>query len=63
MKKTCKGCEKELPLEDFHRNKVAKDGRQTQCKACMNFRRRTNGNIADAMSHPEIDALLRRAWR
>lgn len=32
--KKCGKCGEEKPLSDFHRNKVAKDGRQSQCKVC-----------------------------
>lgn len=46
--KTCGGCGKPKPLEDFHCNKVKPDGRQTQCKLCMNER-----NAKYAQEHPE----------
>lgn len=32
--KTCYVCKVEKPLEDFHRNKSSKDGRQNRCGAC-----------------------------
>jgi 5-methylcytosine-specific restriction endonuclease McrA len=34
MKKTCTRCGEEKPLEDYHRNHVAKDGRNPRCKKC-----------------------------
>jgi len=32
--KTCKKCQKTLPLESFHRHKGFKDGRRAVCKEC-----------------------------
>lgn len=32
--KACTGCERELPLEEFHKNRAAKDGLQYRCKSC-----------------------------
>jgi hypothetical protein len=32
--KTCRGCHENLSLEEFHRNKKLRDGRETQCKTC-----------------------------
>lgn len=32
--KHCGGCNRSLPLDAFHANRFAKDGRQTQCKEC-----------------------------
>ena len=32
--KQCCGCKKELPVEEFHKNKGAKDGLNTICKKC-----------------------------
>lgn len=34
--KTCKRCEKSLPLESFHKHSGFKDGRRTTCKDCAN---------------------------
>jgi hypothetical protein len=36
----CNCCEVEKPLEDFHLAKKGMYGRQTQCKACLNARRK-----------------------
>lgn len=36
----CKCCAVEKPLEDFHIDKGCKLGRQTQCKTCLNARRK-----------------------
>ncbi len=35
MEKTCTKCGATKPLDDFHRNSTARDGRRTECKACM----------------------------
>jgi len=32
--KTCRRCEKSLPLESFHKHSGFKDGRRTTCKEC-----------------------------
>ena len=32
--KTCRGCHRDLSLEEFHRNKNLRDGRETKCKTC-----------------------------
>tara|TARA_R100001244_G_scaffold25113_2_gene25475 strand:+ start:122114 stop:122680 length:567 start_codon:yes stop_codon:yes gene_type:complete len=32
--KNCSKCEKEKPLNDFHKNRSAKDGHLSQCKVC-----------------------------
>lgn len=34
MKKKCRVCEAELPLEFFHFNKRYDDGRDSRCKDC-----------------------------
>lgn len=33
--KLCKACNKELPIEEFHRDKSNKDGRNYRCKLCV----------------------------
>jgi len=33
--KTCTKCEQEKPLEEFHKHKGFKDGRQSRCKGCV----------------------------
>src|SRR5215472_8722554 len=38
MSKRCPDCGETKPLEDFPRNKNAKDGRHTYCKPCHNAR-------------------------
>lgn len=40
--KTCTGCSRSLPLEEFHRSKSAKDGRQWRCKSCQRAWREQN---------------------
>lgn len=52
--KTCRGCDRELPLGEFQNNCTRKDGKQTQCKDCMNARKR---------ARRELDAEYRQAWR
>lgn len=39
--KVCKSCGKELPLEDFPKNKGCKDGHTNFCKICTREKRRT----------------------
>ncbi len=34
--RTCVRCQVSKPLDDFRRNKKARDGRQSQCKPCAN---------------------------
>ena len=38
--KKCRGCEKDLPLDEFYKNQAGKHGRATYCKACDNARKR-----------------------
>lgn len=33
--KKCSSCKETKPLDDFHKRKDAKDGRQSRCKLCM----------------------------
>ncbi len=40
--KTCSTCKNEKPLEEYARHKVAKDGRQNECKQCSNARHRAS---------------------
>lgn len=34
--KRCPKCDQPKPIEDFHKNRARKDGRQSICKTCMN---------------------------
>lgn len=34
--KTCKKCGRELPIDNFHRDKLMKDGHKNTCKECLN---------------------------
>ena len=34
ISKVCKGCEKDLPLTEFHKHKAGKYGRRSQCRGC-----------------------------
>ena len=38
--KKCTKCEEVKPLEEFHRDRARKDGRQRQCKTCVRERDR-----------------------
>lgn len=40
--KTCKLCKSEKPLDDFHRCKHTRDGRNSYCKPCANDKARKN---------------------
>lgn len=33
--KVCRGCKRELPLSEFHRNENYPDGRLNKCRRCM----------------------------
>ena len=33
--KICDKCHQDLPLEDFHANRVKKDGKQQSCRKCL----------------------------
>lgn len=44
--KVCKSCGKELPLEDFPKNKGCKDGHTNFCKICTREKRRTRLGIS-----------------
>lgn len=34
--KTCRKCGRELPIDDFQRDKAMKDGHKNSCKECQN---------------------------
>lgn len=34
--KRCRYCWKELPLSEFYKSKITKDGHQAYCRDCMN---------------------------
>jgi hypothetical protein len=38
MIKVCSKCKVEKPLEEFHKHKATKDGRQSYCKKCSSLR-------------------------
>lgn len=38
MNKICTKCGEEKPLENFHKDKVSKDGYRSQCKTCRNVK-------------------------
>ena len=38
MKKKCRDCGEEKPLDEFHNDKRSKDGKQPYCKACHHAR-------------------------
>jgi hypothetical protein len=40
MEKVCTQCGEEKPLSEYHRNRSARDGHRTECKACMCSRTR-----------------------
>ncbi len=53
--KTCTKCQKPYPLEDFHNDKNAKDGKRSQCRHCV-----LAANRAWQAKDPE---RARAAWR
>ena len=42
--KKCPGCGETKPLNEFHVNKRAKDGRQSRCKECLREYARQNSD-------------------
>ena len=36
--KFCTGCDRELPIDEFSRNRQASDGRQNECRECKSIR-------------------------
>ena len=40
MLKTCNRCKESQPIENFHKNKTTKDGKQNTCKSCKTEMRR-----------------------
>ena len=69
--KTCTECGVEKPLEEFHRNRRAKNGHINQCKACVrpknaawnrkNKKRHAETTRAYRERHPERMRAMRRA--
>ena len=58
MVKTCTKCNEEKPLECFSKNKRAKDGKLSACKACDRAK-----STAWAKANPEKAIAKLRAWR
>lgn len=58
--KVCKACGVEKILEDFHKDKTCLGGRQTQCKACLNARRKER-YYANHAQERDRDAAYRAA--
>ena len=48
--KTCTRCGEEKPLDEYHRNKALRDGRQAYCKSCVKAYR------AEWRERPEVQA-------
>jgi hypothetical protein len=55
--KLCKGCFKVKPLDEFHRHKSPRDGRQGRCKACQ-----VAGIRANHQNNPRKHAAYNREW-
>jgi 5-methylcytosine-specific restriction endonuclease McrA len=55
--KKCSKCGEEKPLDQFYKFKLGKFGRQAECKACSDARRR-----AFAAAHPEQEKNSRKDW-
>lgn len=56
--KTCTNCQQEKPLDDYYKEKRVADGRQAQCKECMQQRRREYRK-----ANPSADKLYYQANR
>lgn len=61
--KHCSGCDQDRPLDDFHLQRRAADGRQAICKSCKRERDRVRYRDGDGESYRRIrrDGRLRRA--
>ena len=44
--KTCRKCGRELPIDDFQRDKAMKDGHKNACKTCQNAYQRERAALA-----------------
>lgn len=74
LTKVCCACERQLPLEEFHRNARARDGtgRQYKCRECCSaYQRQYNEIHSEARAkrraeqrsaNPERDRAATRAW-
>lgn len=67
--KRCNACEEVLPLEQFHRASARRDGRQSNCRACIaayNRDRRARlaaENPEQVARNREANKLYQAAWR
>jgi len=70
--KACACCGLTQPVECFHVDRTARDGRRRECKTCRNHMKRiewaqqaariaTDAQHAAAVSNP-LDRLIRRPW-
>lgn len=63
--KVCKYCGKELPISEFHKQRLSKDGYQTVCKACKANRPVkdfVNSKLANFSPRELIDELKGRGY-
>jgi hypothetical protein len=56
--KACTGCQRLLPLTEYHRHTRKRDGRQTQCRAC-----RSAAHVAYYTANREKYLANMAAWR
>lgn len=71
MEKTCKVCGRILPLSEFSKQSIAKDGHTNACKACVSvkslkYRSSIEFKIKQKeynQTHKERNALLRKRWK
>lgn len=69
--KTCNVCGRILPLSEFHKQSITKDGHTTVCKACVSvkslkYRSSIEFKIKRKeynQTHKERNALLRKRWK
>jgi hypothetical protein len=61
MRKHCPGCNQDLPIDQFHRNKARYDGRASHCRTCKNAQTRYKPEKYDA-SKPRILEYTKQ-WR
>ena len=56
--KKCNRCNQEKCLDQFYKNKLAKDGVGSQCKVCSN-----SASVAWYKANSEVERLKKRTWR
>lgn len=61
IEKVCHCCGRRKPLTDFHLNKSKQDGRDTQCKQCVNDRKKAKRLRKRERESIELDITMVRS--